>query len=119
MSKVFILFGRKKCILYCDHKLLAQFFTMGMSSPVLDHLALELQQFDLWFKYISGKKNVVANASSRLRTPGLYQDNGNTDMAIIDDNIVDNIVEEVHDIEWIPNSATYKMEKLNLENWLR
>ena len=52
---------------------------------------------------------------SRLRTLGLYQDNGNTDLAKTDSDIVDNVVEEVHAIEWIPNSATYKMEKLNLD----
>ena len=45
---------------------------------------------------------------------GLYQDNGNTDLAKTDGDIIDNIVEEVHAIEWISNSATYKMEKLNM-----
>ena len=58
---------------------------------------------------------MVADAISRLRTLGLYQDNGNTDLAKTDDDIVDNTVEEVHAIEWIPNLATYKMEKLNLD----
>ena len=33
----------------------------------------------------------------------------------MDDDIVDNIIEEVHAIEWIPNLTTYKMEKLNLD----
>ena len=33
----------------------------------------------------------------------------------MDDDIIDNIVEEIHAIEWIPISATYKMEKLNLD----
>ena len=88
---------------------------MGMSSPVLEHWALELQQFDIWFEHISGKKNVVADAIPRLRTLGLYQDNDNTDLAKTDDDIVDNIMEEVHAIEWIPNSATYEMEKLILD----
>ena len=97
-----------KHILYCDHKLLAPFFTMGMSSLVLDHWALELQQFDIQFKHISGKKNVVADAISRLRPLGLYQENGNTDLAKRDGVTVDNIMEVVHAIEWIPNSATYK-----------
>ena len=32
-----------KCILYCGHKPLAPFFTMGMSRPVLDCWVLELQ----------------------------------------------------------------------------
>ena len=59
-----------------------------MSSPVPDHWALELQQFDIKFKHISGKKNVVADAISRLRTLGLYQDNGNNDVATTDDDMV-------------------------------
>ena len=65
------------CTLYCDHKPLALFFTTGMSSSVLDRWALELQQFNIRFQHIQGKKNVVADAVSQLRTPGLYQDNGN------------------------------------------
>ena len=58
---------------------------------------------------------MVADAISRLRTLGLYQDNGNDNLAKTDDDVVDNVMEEVHAIEWIPNSATYKMEKLNLD----
>ena len=85
-------------MLYCDHKLLAPFFNMSMSSLVLDHWALELQQFNIWFEHISGKKNVVADAISRLRMLGLYQDNGNTDLAKTDDDIVDNVM-ECHPIE--------------------
>ena len=88
---------------------------MGMSNLVLDSWVLELWQFDIWFEHTSGKNNVVADAISRLRTLGLYQDNGNTDLTKTDDDIVDNIMEEVHTIEWIPNLATYKMEKLNLD----
>ena len=87
---------------------LAPFSTTGISSPVLDHWALELQQFDIQFKHISGKKNVVADATSRLRTLGLYQDNGNDDLAKTDNDVVDNVVEEVHTIELIPNLAAYK-----------
>ena len=104
-----------KCTLYCDQKPLAPFFTMGMSRLVLDCWALELQQFNIQFEHISGKKNVVADIISRLRTLGLYQDNGNDHLAKKDNDVVDNIVEEVHAIEWIPNSTTYKMEKLNLD----
>ena len=57
----------------------------------------------------------MADAISRLRTVGLYQDNCNDDLATTGDNMVDNVIEEVHAIEWIPNSASYKMEKLNLD----
>ena len=59
-----------------------------MSNPVLDHWALELQQFDIQFKHILGKNNVVADAISRLRTLGLYEDNGNYNVATTDDAIV-------------------------------
>ena len=85
-----------------------------MSSQVPDHLALELQQFDIQFKHMSGKKNVVADAISRIRTLGLYQNNSNDDIATVDNNMVQNIVEEVNAIEWVPNLAGYNMEKLSL-----
>ena len=85
-----------------------------MSSPVLDHWALEIQQFDIQFKHISGKKNVVVNAISRLGTLGPYQDNGNDNLASTGD-MIDNAMEEVHAIEWVPNSVGYKMEMLNLD----
>ena len=39
-----------KCTFYCDHKPLAPFFTTGMSSPLLDHWALELQKCDIQCK---------------------------------------------------------------------
>ena len=86
-----------------------------MSSPVLDHWALELQQFNIQFEHISGKKNVVADAISQLRTLDLYQDYGNDDIATTDDDVVENIMEEVHGIKLVPNSAGYNMEKLNLD----
>ena len=70
-----------KCTLYSDHKPLAPFFTTGMSSQVFDCWELELQQFNIQFDHLSGKKNVVADAISRLRTLGLYQDNDNNNVA--------------------------------------
>ena len=82
-----------KCTLYCDQKPLAPFFTTGMSSPVLDRWALELQQLDIKFQHIQGKWNVVADAISRLRTLGLYRDNDNEDEPYTIDDIVENIVE--------------------------
>ena len=71
-SKMFILFSRHKMHTILQLQPLALFFTMGMSSPELDHWALELQQFDIQFKHISCKKNVVVDAISRLTTLGLY-----------------------------------------------
>ena len=29
--------------------------------------------------------------------------------------MVENVIEEIHAIEWVPNSASYNMEKLNLD----
>ena len=52
---------------------------------------------------MQGKRNVVANAISRLRTLDLYQDNGNDDLATTDNDVVNNIIEEVPAIEWEPN----------------
>ena len=33
----------------------------------------------------------------------------------MDDHMVENFIEDVHTIEWVPNSASYNMEKLNLD----
>ena len=78
-----------------------------MSSPVLDHWALELQQFDIQLEHILGKKNVVVDTISRLRTLGLYQENGNDNVATTDNDVVENIIKEVHAIKWVPRiSAT-------------
>ena len=52
------------CMLYCNHKSIAPFFTTGMSSPLLDRWPLELQQFGITFQHIQGKMNVVADAIS-------------------------------------------------------
>ena len=104
-----------KCTLYCDHKSLAPFFTTGMSSPVLDRRALELQQFDIKFKHIKGKQNVVADAISRLRTLGLYRDNDNKDELSTIDDVVKNIVEEINSAASSLKKPTYNVGKFNLE----
>ena len=81
-------------MLYCNQKPLALFFTTGMSSPMLDRWALKLQQFNIKFQYIQGKKNVVAEAVSQLRTLGLYQDNYNEDVLLSTEDMVKNVVEK-------------------------
>ena len=63
-----------ECMLYCDHKPLELFFTTSMPSPMLDRWALELQQFNIKCQYIQGKRNIVADAISQLRTIDLYQE---------------------------------------------
>ena len=114
-SKIFILLAGTKCTLYCDHKPLAPFFTTDMSNLVLDHCTLKLQQFDIQFEHILAKKNVVGDAFSQFRTLGLYHNNGNDDTVTRDDDVVKYIVEEVHAIKLVPNSASYRMGKLNLD----
>ena len=104
-----------KCMLYCDHKPSAPFFTTGMSSTMLDRWAVELQQFDLKFQHIQVKRNMVANVISRLRTLGLYQDNGNNDVPLTLEDVVKNIMQEVHSMDAVPKTAAYKMGKLNLD----
>ena len=49
-------------MLYSDHKPMAPFFTTGMSCPILDRWALELQQLNAKFQHIQGKRNMVADA---------------------------------------------------------
>ena len=58
---------------------------------------------------------MVADAISWLRTQGLYQDNGKNNIATTDEDVVKNVVEEVHAIKLEPNSQVYNMGKLNLE----
>ena len=104
-----------ECTLYCDHKPLAPFFTTGMSSPVLDRWALELQQCNIKYQCIKGKWNVVADTISRLRTLALYKDNDNEDEPSIIDDIVENIIEEVNSADSTSKKPTYNVGKLNLE----
>ena len=104
-----------KCTLYCDHKPLALFFMTGMSSPVLDRGAVELQQFDIKFQHIQGKQNAVADTISRLRTLGLYKDNNNEDEPSTVDNIVKTIIEEVHSADSAQKKPIYNVGTLNLE----
>ena len=51
------------------------------------------------FEHIQGKKNIIADAISRLRTFGLYQDHDNEDPRPTLDNTIENVIEEIHNIE--------------------
>ena len=88
---------------------------MGMSSPLLDRWTLELQPFNIKFQHIQGKKNVVADVKSQLRTLGLYQNNGNEDIPVTTEDVIKNIIEEVHLTDVIQKTTTYNIEKLNLD----
>ena len=63
-----------ECILYCDHKPLAPFLMTGMKSQTMDRWALELQQYNVKFKQVAGKENVVADAISCLKAANLYEE---------------------------------------------
>ena len=116
-SKKFLFYSAgTKCTLYCDHKPLTPFITTGMSSPVLNWLGFgAAESLTSSLNTSQARQNVVADTISRLRILGLYQDNGNNDIATTDYNMVENIIEEAHAIEWVPNSASYNMEKLILD----
>ena len=104
------------CTLYCDLKLLTLIFTTGMSSHVLDCWALELQQFNIKFEHIQGKKNTVTDTFSRLRTIRLYQDNYTKEAQPLLEDAAENFLEEVHNIHSIPTAANYnKIDKLYLD----
>ena len=85
-----------------------------MSSSWLDRWVLELQHFDIKFQHIQGKRNVDADAISRLRTLGLYQNNDNKDVPSAIEDIVENII-EVHSADTAPKKSTYHVGRLNLE----
>ena len=58
---------------------------------------------------------MVADAISQLRTRGLYQDNGNEDIPLTTEDVVKNILEEIHLTDAIQRVTTYSTEKLNLD----
>ena len=58
---------------------------------------------------------MVADAVSRLRTIGLYQDNDTKEAEPLLEDAVVNILEEVHNFHSIPTVANYnERDKLNL-----
>ena len=57
---------------------------------------------------------MFADAISRLRTLGLYQDNENDDVPITTEDIIENII-EVHSTNVVPRTPTYNTWKLNLD----
>ena len=80
------------CTLHCDNEPLTPFFTSGMSNHVLDWWALQLQQFNVKFEHIQGKKNVVADAISRFRMFVLYHDNNNKEVQLSLEDAIENII---------------------------
>ena len=86
-----------------------------MSSHVLDHWALELQQFNVKFEHIQVKKDMVADVISRLRIYRLYQYNNSKEVQLSLEDAVENITEEIHHINSAPTGTTYnKINRLTL-----
>ena len=72
-----------------------------MLSHVLDRWALELQQFNIKFNHIEGKKNVVAEVISRLKTMNLYKKHQDVNPIPSIDTVADALeimIEEIHNI---------------------
>ena len=88
------------CYLYCDHKPLVPFVLGIMKKPTLNRWALESNECNIVFKHIAGKKNVVADAISRLKQKNLYTEprvkNKPTAKGIKDG--IKNIIVEVHHV---------------------
>ena len=69
-----------------------------MSSHVSDRWALELQQFNITFEHIQGKKNMVANAISWLMTFVLYHNSNYEEVQQLLKDTIENPAEEIHSI---------------------
>ena len=73
-----------------------------------------LQQFNIKLQYIQGKKNVVADVISTLRTLGLYQDKNDEDVPLTTEDVIKNII-EVYSADIVLKTLTYNVGKLNLD----
>ena len=78
---------------------------------MLDRWALELQQFDIKFQHIQGKKNVAADAIFRLWTLDQYQDNDKEDVPSTIEEIVKNTIEEIQSTDSAPKMPAYNVGK--------
>ena len=92
-----------------------------MSNHVLDRWALELQHFNIKSSHIEGKKNIVADVMSRLKTLNLYVKNQEVDsvssVAIVEDPL-ENIIEEVQNIS-VKASNPEQTTQVNLDELCR
>ena len=67
------------------------------------------------FQPIQGKKNIVADAISQLRTLGLYQDNYNENICLSREDVFKNIIKEIHSTEVTQRMSMYNVDNLNLD----
>lgn len=61
-------------ILWCDHAPLKKFLAGRTLNNKVNNWGIELSSFHIEFNHIKGKKNVMADALSRLKRLGLYEE---------------------------------------------
>ena len=61
------------------------------------------------FEHIQGKRNVVADVISRLRMCRSYQDNNNEEVQLSLEDVVENTIEEIHNINSVLTTTTYNI----------
>ena len=101
--------GGVLCNLHCNHKPLAPFFSGNMRNPTQNRWVLELNEYNILFKHIVGKKNAVVDAISRLKQKNLYtesMDKNKPTAEGIKDGI-ENVIAEVHHLK-LTQSLTQK-----------
>ena len=71
-----------------------------MKNPTLNRWTLELNEYNIVFKHIAGKKNVVADAISRLKQKSVYAEPREISptASSLEDSIK-NMIEEVHHLK--------------------
>ena len=92
-----------------------------MSSHVLGRWALELQQFSIKFNHIEGKKNVVVNSISRLKTSNLYRKHQEVDSVpsvVAVEDALENFIEAVQNIS-VKASNSNQTTQLNFDKLCR
>ena len=101
--------GETLCYLHCNHKPLVPFFLGNMKNPTPNGWALELNEFNIVFKHIAGKRNVVLDAISGLKQKSLYAEPREISPTAgsLEDSIK-NIIEEVHHLKSTQN-LTHKV----------
>ena len=88
-----------ECILHCDHKPLAPFLMTGMKSKTMDRWALKLQQYNIKFKHVAGKENIVADAISCPKAANLYEELKDCKVSKTPetvDDVMENLILEIH-----------------------
>ena len=71
----------------------------GRKSQTMDRWVLKLQQYNVKFKHVAGKENIVADATSHLKAVNLYEEPEDCQVSKTPesiDDILENLNLEVH-----------------------